>query len=736
MKSFCILRNRLESEPHAVVISKSEERGAVRLLCSFALVFVLLGLTSCGGTAAPSTAVTCTTTTASTTSTTSTATATNSCLDPTTGISVTISPATASVNLVSTYRIFAQVSGGTNSVITWQVNGVAGGNSTVGQIDSSGLYTAPAKIPSPATVNVTAVSYEDSAVSATAAITITPAPTVAINTPAAGVKVTSGASSSNAVNFTATETGGTTNVILWEVGPAGGLGVLGGNAAVGTISASGVYIPPLTPPIGQTVVVTAVAQDYPTSTASLAVTISGYSKSSLQGQFAFTLAGSNTSGPFFRAGSFVADGNGGLNSGLEDVNDSLGVTTFPISFVGTYTLGADGRGTLTFADNRATTPAKFDFVLVNGNQMQIMGFDGSGTSSGQANLQDPSKFNFGLSGTYVFDFKGVQGASALSQIGEFTVDGLGNITSGLMDVNSGGAIASAVPITRGTYSVPVNSSGRGTATLVTSSGTLDFSFYMVSQGSAKFVGTDTAVQVSGAVSQQAPNGAFGQASLNGNYAFLLAGTAPGGPIATAGSFLADGNGHFTSGVVDENNNGVPIPSLPFQPNGSYTITPNGRGTATFATATRTYTLVFYLGPGGTNSSAVLQETDSGANSDGMFAQQQITPFTLASIQGNYAIATSGASGTSGQSITGQFGANGSGVLSSGVVDINTGGILTSGEAVSGTYTTPAANGRSTIVLNPSSDNRNFAGYVVSPTQVFILGIDPGRVGVGALFRQF
>jgi hypothetical protein len=263
---------------------------------------------------------------------------------------------------------------------------------------------------------------------------------------------------------------------------------------------------------------------------------------------------------------------------------------------------------------------------------------------------------------------------------------------------------------------------------------------MVSQGSAKFVGTDTTSQDSGIISQQAPNGVFGQASLNGNYAFLLAGSAPGGAIATAGSFLADGKGHFTSGVVDENNNGVPIPSLPFQQNGgyagTYTITSNGRGTATFATATRTYSLVFYLGPGGTNSTAVLQETDSGIISDGMFAQQQTTPFTLASIQGNYAIATSGVSGSSGQSITGQFGANGSGALASGAIDINTGGILTSSEAVAGSYSTPAANGRAAIVLNPSSDNRNFAGYIVSSTQVFVLGIDPGRVGVGALFRQF
>jgi hypothetical protein len=134
--------------------------------------------------------------------------------------------------------------------------------------------------------------------------------------------------------------------------------------------------------------------------------------------------------------------------------------------------------------------------------------------------------------------------------------------------------------------------------------------------------------------------------------------------------------------------------------------------------------------------AELQEIDSGIASDGVFIQQQTTPFTLASVQGNYAIATSGVSGASGQDLSGQLSANGAGALASGAIDINTGGNLTQGEAVAGTYTAPAANGRATLVLNPSADNRNFAGYVVSSTQVFVLGIDAGRLGVGALFRQF
>jgi hypothetical protein len=288
-----------------------------------------------------------------------------------------------------------------------------GGDGTVGLIDSNGLYHAPATVPSPATVSVVAVSFEDQKVFATSTVTITPAPIVAITSPAGPVTVASG--SANTVNFSATETGGSSNVITWSVGLAGGLPVPGGNSTVGTIDANGVYRPPPTPPTGQTVLVTAAAQDSPTSTASLAVTISGYTNSSLQGQFAFSMAGSNASGHFFRAGSFIADGAGNLNNVMEDVNDGSGNSSNAAT--GTYMVATDGRGTLLFNDG--LTPASFDFVLVNGTQLQIIGFESTGTATGQANAQDTTTFTgtplSAMNGTYVFDFSGVDGANGLQR---------------------------------------------------------------------------------------------------------------------------------------------------------------------------------------------------------------------------------------------------------------------------------------------------------------------------------
>ena len=734
----------VETGLYASGISNSEERGSVKRLPIFVLLVVLFSLASCGYNA-PSTAVACTTNTSTTSATTSTST----CTDPLTNISVTISPATVSVNVVTTQQFLDSIQGGTNAVTIWKVNNITSGNDTVGRIDSNGLYHAPVTVPSPATVNVTAVSFEDQNVFATSAVTITPAPVVTITSPSAPVTVSSG--SANTVNFSASETGGTTGVILWYVGPVGGLGVLGGNATLGTINASGVYSPPLAPPIGQTVTVTAAAQDSPTSTASLAVTISGYSTSSLQGQFAFSLSGSNASGHFFRAGSFVADGAGNLRSVLEDVNSASGVTTTPISTTGTYTVGADGRGTLQFNDG--LTPASFAFVLVNGSQLQIIGFDATGTATGQANAQDISTFSISaLNGPYVFDFTGTHNSNGISAIGKFTSDGAGDITGGSIDVNDNGAVSQLQitgntaapgqpPSYPSTYTAPSNPNGRGTLTLATSGATLHFSFYVVSRGAAKFVGTDPETVIgafSGVSAQQASNATFNQASLNGNYAFLLAGSGSGGSYASAGSFSADGLGNIATVVLDENLNGTPSPNVALT-GINYTVASSGRGILTFGGG-RTY--VFYLGSSG---SAFFQETDTihpNIASDGTFAQQQNTSFALSQIAGTYAFDTTGLSGSSPEVATGELASNGTGGVTGGAADVNTAGNTSPGVAITpatNAFSTSSSAERGTATLNfgnPLNQTRNFAIYVVSPAQCFIVGIDSGRLSAGALLRQF
>jgi hypothetical protein len=94
-------------------------------------------------------------------------------------ITIGVSPLSATVEAVNGAQLFtASVSNAhSNSGVAWLVNGVAGGNATVGTITAGGSYTAPAAVPSSATVTVTAESIEDPTKSATAQVTITaPAP--------------------------------------------------------------------------------------------------------------------------------------------------------------------------------------------------------------------------------------------------------------------------------------------------------------------------------------------------------------------------------------------------------------------------------------------------------------------------------------------------------------------------------------------------------------------------------
>lgn len=167
-------------------------------------------------------------------------------------VTVAIAPGSASLFLGETQQFQATVAGASNTSVTWMVNGVAGGAAGEGTISSSGLYTAPAALPSPPSVTVTAVSQANSSARASAtvslkddiAITVSPA---TVNIPTSGVQVFT-ASVSGAGNPSA--------AVNWSVN-----GIAGGNSTIGTILATGSataqYTAPPAPPSPASVTVTA-----------------------------------------------------------------------------------------------------------------------------------------------------------------------------------------------------------------------------------------------------------------------------------------------------------------------------------------------------------------------------------------------------------------------------------------------------------------------------------------------
>ena len=177
-------------------------------------------------------------------------------------ISVTISPTASSMQAGQSQQFAATVSGTSNTAINWLVNGSIGGNSAVGTISSSGIYSAPPAVPS-GPVMVTAQSAFESTASASAAVSIMPPATVSVSISPTTATLQVDGSQQFAAGVSAT----TYTSVNWWVS-----GVLGGNSSVGTISSSGLYTAPAAAPTGP-VTVTAQSTYDPNSSATASVTI-------------------------------------------------------------------------------------------------------------------------------------------------------------------------------------------------------------------------------------------------------------------------------------------------------------------------------------------------------------------------------------------------------------------------------------------------------------------------------
>jgi hypothetical protein len=166
-------------------------------------------------------------------------------------VTITIDPSVVTLGLGGAQQFKTTISGSTNSNVTWEVNGVNGGNSTVGTISSTGLYTSPAAVPNPPTVTVTAVSQANTADIANAAVTLTSDVVVSVS------PATTNLQFGQTQQFTAKVTGSTNNAVTWQAG-----GVTGGNSTAGTISSAGLYTAPtsVSGPLPAAVSITAVSQ--------------------------------------------------------------------------------------------------------------------------------------------------------------------------------------------------------------------------------------------------------------------------------------------------------------------------------------------------------------------------------------------------------------------------------------------------------------------------------------------
>lgn len=447
----------------------------------------------------------------------------------------------------------------------------------------------------------------------------------------------------------------------------------------------------------------------------------GFSNASLQGSYAFAFSGNNNFGFFSMAGSLQADGKGNITGGSLDVSSGSGV--FPnLAITGTYAVSADGRGIATLSS--PLNPITIAFVMLSNQRALVVRFDTFATASGSMDLQNTSAFSTAaLHGGFAFDVAGIDNVgNAFGSAGNFQADNAGNLTNGIQDFNDGGAVNLSQALT-GSWSVgPAN--GRGTVTLTTALGTLQFAFYVVDANHLKLVETDAAAILAGDAFRQ--TGAFSNASLTGAFPFTLGGLSNKGAFAAGGIFSADGNGTVTGGVEDVNNGGGVVQNLVLS--GGYSIAATGRGTMSLTNPTGTSNFVIYPTTGG----VLMLETDAIIVSSGSALQQTGASFSNASVQGNYGLNLSGSQAGFEIDTASQFNAGGSGRLS-GSMDIN-GGSLFQGLALSGNYSV-SGNGRGTMVLQNSTANLNLVFYMVSPSRALFIEIDSSLPALGEFDAQ-
>jgi hypothetical protein len=259
---------------------------------------------------------------------------------------VTLSPGTSTLVAGAQQQFQATLAAHNNSTVTWSVDGVAGGNASVGTISTSGLYTAP----STAGNHMIGASVGSApADSATSAVTVF---LLGISPVAATV------AESATQQFAATIQGLSNTNVTWSVD-----GVAGGNATSGTVNSSGLYTAPLQ---SGTHTVTATSAAVTSTSVSAGVTVTGpvtvtpasaTMMSDATQQFSASAQG--ISNPTF---TWSVDGVTGGNSTVGTIS-TAGLYTAP-ALAGNHTISASAGSSA--SDSGSVQVTVFSFAISPG----------------------------------------------------------------------------------------------------------------------------------------------------------------------------------------------------------------------------------------------------------------------------------------------------------------------------------------------------------------------------------
>lgn len=502
-----------------------------------------------------------------------------------------VSPSRVTVPAGATQQFTYTSLGSNPELFDWAVNGIEGGNATLGTISAGGIYTTPAVPPPGGAVTVTVTRF---------CLCDDPAEGMATVT-----NVFSDASLTGSYVFTLGIDNQDSPVYLAGRFVADGKGGLAEGTSdvqhAGGVSAQQPFTGTYTvQPDGRGTLTLTTQGSQQTTTYEFELTSTGggpllrfqnsvngseqiykqdaatFSDASLKGSYAFQLLASSSSGSLAEAGVCASDGVGNITSGMEDINDGKNVES-KIPVTGTYSVDPTGRVTATIAASGGTASNTSQLVmyLISSNRAVFVSMGNTGAAGvGVTEKQQITSFSNGsLSGDFVYVSTGDQATEANSSLGRFAADGAGKISAGVLDENDAGSVSQDV-FFAGAYSIPATDLGRGTASLTTSEGTVDFIFYMVTDKTAFVVGANTSSVQGGKLVAQSP---FSKSSFQGNLALSFRGFDTLGEVGQLSDFSTDGSGTLT-GNEDINDAGTLTTNVTLS--GTYSIGQNGRGQLT------------------------------------------------------------------------------------------------------------------------------------------------------------
>ncbi len=449
------------------------------------------------------------------------------------------------------------------------------------------------------------------------------------------------------------------------------------------------------------------------STQALTLTVTGTQNGLLSGQYAFAVSGYRGG----LAGSFTADGKGNITGGTEDLESSAKSTNAVDVAItsGTYTIGTDYRGTLTYTDADSDT---FTFAIALSplssavaSKGAMIETDTTGNQfTGFLDLQDPSSFSTAsISGNYVFGLTGWDASGNSSVVVGTATVANGTVSGGTLDANDGGTVSSSVTFS-GT--LKVDASGRGTLTSGTAQA--NFTFYVVSSGKLLAIAIDptTGAVATGLVEQQ-KSAVYSNTSVTGTMVFdSESATTTPAPQASLGLLTSPGDGTASFSFDDDAGGALSLQS--------------GTGTFTFdSSASGRFTLslqaqqgqISYVGYMLATNEAFVMGTGS-KPSFGSFQPQEAGPFSSTSLNGSYyfgsqTLVAAPSSSQPALIASGEMTFDGTSALS-GTMDSTQGGTVNASQ-LTDSYTV-ASNGRVTLVPGTA------ILYVVSSSKAIALYI--------------